>query len=200
MKESPPRYVTGAVEGLLDEAVLRRLVSEANGELVEVHGKRGKAHLASRLKAFNNAAQRDRWIVLMDLDDERDCPKFRRSMLRKPSLFMCFRIVVREIETWLLADRERIAAFSAIPISKVPRNPESIIRPKEFLIDLARKSRSRQIRSDLVPEPGSGRTEGPTYTGRLTEFVQDQWRPDEAEKYSESLRRCRRRLQELIRQ
>jgi len=98
VKESSPRYVTGAVEGLLDEAVLRRLVSEANGELVEVHGKRGKAHLASRLKAFNNAAQRDRWIVLMDLDDERDCPKFRRSMLQKPSVCMCFRIVCGKLK------------------------------------------------------------------------------------------------------
>lgn len=200
MKESSPRYVTGAVEGLLDEAVLRRLVSEANGHLLAVYGKRGKGYLISKLEAFNKAAQHDPWIVLMDLDDKLDCQKFRRSVLRQPSALMRFRIVVREIETWLLADRERMAAFLAIPINKVPRNPEEIMRPKEFLVALARKSLNRQIRNDLVPEPGSGRTEGPAYTGRLMEFVQDHWRADEAEKCSESLRRCRRRLKELMSQ
>ncbi len=105
---------------------------------------------------------------------------------------MCFRVAVRSIETWLLADRERIAQFLAVPLSHVPQNPEAIAHPKQTMVQLARQSRKKAIREDMIPRHGDSRSEGPAYASRLIEFVSDTiegWRPDMASESSDSLRR-----------
>jgi hypothetical protein len=43
---------------------------------------------------------------------------------------MCFRTGVKEVEAWLIADRERLADFLRIPVSNVPMAPDSIEDPK----------------------------------------------------------------------
>lgn len=65
------------------------------------------------------------------------------------------------------------------------------------MINLARRSRRRDIRADMVPRPESGRSVGPAYASRMIEFVIQRWRPAQAALYAESLRRaieCLRRL------
>jgi hypothetical protein len=101
--------VTGAVEGDLDEAVLRRILADYGITLGLVHGRRGKAFLLQCLNGYNNAAKFAPWVVLVDLD--RDCvcaTSCVRQWLNNPAPQMCFRIAVRSIEAWLLADRERL--------------------------------------------------------------------------------------------
>jgi len=111
---------------------------------------------------------------------------------------MLLRIAVRTIESWLLADRERIAEFLSIDSSLVPLNPEADPSPKRTLVDLARRSRNSKVRRDLVPRPGSGREEGSLYTYRIAEYVELLWDPEAAAQRSDSLRRCRERLRELV--
>jgi hypothetical protein len=114
---------------------------------------------------------------------------------------MCFRVVVREVEAWLLADRERLASFLGVPISRVPRDPESVDDPKGQMVALARRSLRRDIREDMVPRPQSRREVGPAYSSRLIEFaddVVDGWRPLVAAKSSDSLHRCIRCLSRLV--
>jgi hypothetical protein len=110
---------------------------------------------------------------------------------------MCFRIVVRELESWLLADTEALAAFLGIRRTLIPAGPDQLDDPKQVLVSLGSKARKADIRRDLVPRPASGRSIGPGYTSRMLEFVQDRWRPAVAETNSDSLRRCRLRLREL---
>ncbi|MFI5182892.1 MAG: hypothetical protein ACHQNV_00720 [Vicinamibacteria bacterium] len=191
------------MEGIVDEAVFRRIVRTARGEPGPVYGKTGKRQLLDRLPGYNNAARFSPWLVLVDLDHDADCtPPFRAATLAAPSEQMCFRVAVREVEAWLLADHQRIAEFLDVNPHWLPRDPESEPDPKQVVVNLARRSRSRDIRRDLVPRVGSGRSEGPAYSSRLIEFVSDRtygWRPTVAARSSDSLARCLRSVRRLVR-
>jgi hypothetical protein len=191
--------VFGLVEGIVDEAVLGRLLQEAGGVLGDVFGKKGKADLLQNLHRYNQAAQRQPWVVLVDLDvDERCTPPFRARHLPAPGEFMCFRIAVRECEAWLLADAADLAEFLQVSASKIPRQPETVRDPKQTIVNLARKSRNPAMRKDMVPRPNSAATVGPGYNEQLRQFVLNHWRPRAAAERSDSLRRCRSRIQELL--
>jgi hypothetical protein len=197
-----PCFVSAAVEGSLDEAVVRRLLAEVGAYVGPVYGKKGKGHLQQRINGYNSAARYSPWIVLIDLDHDADCaPPLRASWLPDPSENMCFRVAVREVEAWLLADRDRIAHFLSVAKARVPIEPEAEEHPKNVIVNLAASSRRRDIREDIVPRRGSGGAVGPAYTSRLIEYVQDQqsgWRPQVAADHSESLRRCIACLRELV--
>lgn len=114
---------------------------------------------------------------------------------------MVFRVAVRAIEAWLLADRERIAAYLGVSLHSVPALPDALADPKQALVNLARKSRRRAIRDELVPREGSGRQVGPAYSSRLQDFVlhpADGWRPEVAAGNSDSLARCIRAIERLV--
>lgn len=200
MKETAASVLTAAVEGFVDEAVVRRLIlDECQGMLGSVYGKIGKDDLRRKINAFNNAARRSDWLVLVDLDNEADCaPPLRTTWVPTPSRGMCFRVAVHAVEAWLLADRETISRFMSVALSKVPRNPEALENPKVAMVNLARRSRKKDIRKDMVPRPESGRSTGPAYPSRMVEYVSTTWRPDVAAKSSESLRRCVFRLKEIF--
>lgn len=194
--------ISAAVEGLIDEAVIKRLIVEAGATVGPVYGKQGKKSLRSGISGYNNAGRHRPWIVLVDLDQDADCaPNLCRAWISTKSPKLCFRVAVREIESWLLSDRESIARFLSVPVASVPINPEAEINPKQTMVNLAATSKRRDIREDMVPRPGSGRSVGPAYTSRLVEFVQSPetlWRPNHAARHSESLQRCMRCLQQLV--
>ena len=186
------------MEGDLDEALLRRILGCAGMSLGTVYGRKGKRFLLQSIHGYNNAARYAPWVVLVDLDRDGDCaPPYVQKWLARPSAQMCFRVAVRSIEAWLLADRERMARLLGVSRAWLPANPDSLDDPKRELINLARRSRRRAVRDDLVPRQGSGRSVGPLYTTRMIEFVQDEvagWRLDQAVCVSESLERCHLRL------
>jgi hypothetical protein len=189
------------VEGYLDEAVLHQVVRYAGLSLANVYGREGKSSLLKSVRGYNAAANHAPWVVLVDLDMDCDCaPPCARIWLPEPAPHMCFRVVVRAIEAWLLADRDRIADFLAVRHNLVPADPDTIGDPKRALVELARRSRRRSLRTDLVPREGSGRFVGPLYTARMIEFVNDQaagWRVDHAVRVSQSLKRCVDSLSQL---
>jgi hypothetical protein len=190
--------LSGAAEGDLDEAVLHRLVHQAGFSLANVYGRQGKASLLRALRGYNAAARHASWVVLVDLDRDCECaPPCVQRWLPDPAPHMCFRIAVRSIEAWLLADGDRIAAFLGVHPAHVPHDPDTLADPKRALVDLARRSRRRALRDEIVPRDGSGRSVGPLYTTRMIEFIQDEatgWRVDHALGVSDSLNRCVERL------
>lgn len=193
-----PMVVSSAVEGPVDEAAIRRLIRRAGLIPGPVYGKNGKSYLRERIRGYNNAAHRSPWIVLVDLDRDADCaPPLRALWLPDPAPYMHFRVAVRAVEAWLMADAESLADFLSVPLSRVPPHPESLADPKRSIVDLARHSRRKAIREDLVPRPGSGRSTGAAYTSRLVEYTDALWHPEAASERSDSLRRCLDRLQEL---
>ncbi len=73
MGGSYPVVISGAVEGDVDEAVLRRLAEQVGAAIGPVHGKKGKQFLLRRVHGYNNAARFGPWVVLVDLDQDADC-------------------------------------------------------------------------------------------------------------------------------
>ena len=170
---------------------MHRLAEVIGGDLGSVHGKRGKYDLDRKIAAYNQAAQYSPWFVLRDMDHDDDCAASLRNCLLPESVSqMCFRIAVRSVEAWLLADRSNIASFLSVSVDLVPRDPEAMENPKVDMVNLARRSKRRAIREDMIPRPGSGRHVGPAYTARMIEFARQHWRPDVASGTSDSLRRA----------
>ncbi len=190
--------IHAAVEGIIDEAVAQKLIFEAGGKPGTIYGKKGKNFLQQKIQGFNNAAKIQPWMVLIDLDNDAECPlPFCMRWLPNPSRYLCFRVAVREVESWLMADADTLASFLGISAAIVPKYPEKLTNPKEKLIYLASRSRRRAIRTDMVPRQSSGRSEGPAYASRMIEYIQDFWRLEVAGKHAESLRRaiaCLRRI------
>lgn len=196
-----PVFVSGAVEGPTDEPVLRRIIEHSGAIADRVQVQHGKPNLRRALPGFNQAARRTPWLVLVDLDRVECAPALVAEWLPHPSRRMRFRVAVRQVEAWLLADQERFAAFFSVPRSSVPTDPEALPDAKAALVGIVRRSRRAAIRADMVPGPGSGRQVGRAYTSRLIEFATSSdagWRVDEAASRAPSLARCLIRLRELV--
>ena len=188
-----------ATEGYPDEIAVRSLCRTVGLGIATIYNLRGKSTLDKNLRGYNNAAKSWYWFVLRDLDHDAECgAALRHQLIPSPSQFMHLRIVVREIESWLLADSARFAQFLGVARSKFPEDPESLDYPKREFIRLASGSSKRNIRDDMVPRPGSGAAQGPGYGARLAEFIESHWRPDVAAQSSDSLRRCLGRLTEWV--
>lgn len=185
--------VSGAVEGEVDEAVFARLVISAGGAPRPPYGKHGRQTLLSHLHGYNLAAARTPWLVLVDLDDDDCAPDLIARYLPRPSPLMAFRVAVREVEAWLLADAERLSSFLGVSPARIPLDPDAVAEPKDAMVHLAAGSRRRDIKADMVPRPSSGRRVGPAYNSRLVEFVIDGdagWSIENASVRSDSLRRA----------
>ena len=184
------------VEGILDEAVARRIVEAAGHAPGDCYGKRGSGYISDRIHNFNKSASYLSILTLVDLmDTECDCaPEAVSRWLPHANPRMFFRIVVREIESWVLADREAVARFLDIRKTSIPLLPESLEDPKQELINLARRSRKPFIKEALVPEPGVTARIGRLYNSEIARFIREDWHINEARKLAPSLDSCIRHL------
>jgi len=200
MKASP-LVVTVALEGRTDVPIVARLLKDTGFELGKVYVQRGKDKLDRQLSSYNRAARFAHWLVVRDLDQDAECgPELKGLLLPEPSALMCFRLAVRAAESWLLADSASLAAFLGVSPSRFPTDPDVLPDPKGTLVDLARRSRKRDVREDMVPRPGSGARVGPGYASRIMEFAGKDWRPRAAAKNSSSLAGCLAALKRWRRQ
>jgi hypothetical protein len=186
-----------AVEGDLDEAVLRRLVTHCGAQIGVVYGREGKDRIEQNIQGYNNAARWTPWVVLVDLDDADCAASLRQEWLPEQSDLMCFRIAVREVESWLLADRVGFARFAGISRALVPNDPDALPNAKATVVQLATRSNKRSIREAIPPTEGSRRAVGALYNPTLSQFVADSWDPTQAAARSDSLRRCLNALDDL---
>jgi hypothetical protein len=189
--------LTAAVEGPLDEVVVRRVAGILGLSVGVVYGRQGCGYLDKRIGGYNQAAEFSPWVVLRDLDSHGCAAELAARLLPARCSWMVFRVVVREIEAWLLADAHAFSRFAGVAVSRIPTEPEELPDPKSALIELVRTSRRRDLLRDIVPREGSGRAVGPAYIARLTEFVTETWDPSRAEARSASLRSLNRKLREL---
>jgi len=161
-----------------------------------VFGRRGKSYIKQHLSAHNQAAQFTPYLVLVDLDND-ECPP---SLINKWLTFqksgnLVFRVAVREAESWLISDRDNFAAFMGISKDIVTTTPENLPDPKEYLITLARRSRKRKIKDDIIPDGQA--TVGRNYNTCLADFVFRKWDAKKAMRNSQSLSGLIRALENL---
>jgi len=192
-----PIPINVAVEDLLSEAVARRLLRDS-GQLFEIgvaYNRGGNGYLRKTAQGWNQAARGTPFFLLTDLDSVTCASELLESWIpgpRHPNLI--FRVAIREVESWLLADSDNFSKFLRVPPALFPSVPDQLPDPKATLVMLARKSRLNSVKSSIVPRPNSTAKQGRDYNACLTDFVQNHWNPTEAADKSPSLRRCRLRL------
>jgi hypothetical protein len=196
--------ITLAVEDELSESMLRAILLQTRRDFLvgSVYGRKGADYLRQKLRGFNMAARGSAFLVLTDLDTHHCVPDLIENWFnchldeypQRKHANLVFRVAVREVESWVMADRERFADFLGISSKLVPEQTDTIRNPKELLMGLASKSRYRRLRDDIVPRPGDQRKTGPDYNGRLGEFIHFSWRAEVAYKHSASLADAWKRL------
>jgi hypothetical protein len=192
-------YVHLATEDALSEAVGLKLIATflPRFEVNLTLGKKGNGQLKAKIRSYCDIARRIPFLLITDLDATACAPALISSWLgtiTPPENFL-FRVAVREVEGWLLADHISMRLLLGNRVN-VPRDPDSIRDPKECLLHLAR-SAPRAVKSDLVAEPGAIASQGLGYNQRLCHYVNSSWCPTRAAERSDSLSRMIRRLEEL---
>lgn len=193
-------YFSIAGEDLLHLAVAEKIVTHFGCEVAVSHNRRGCGRLDTGLKGFAAASAFSPWLVFRDLDTTACAPALLDKIFPQrdnyPNLLL--RVVVREVESWIMADRAGFARFIGVSVANIPQLPESIADPKSALIQLARQTRHRKLREGLVPRLGSGVAVGPEYNSILEAFVWNHWNVDAAAQHAPSLERLLIRFQELL--
>lgn len=189
--------VSIVVEGPTDVPVVTRILASVGCEVSSIYGQSGCNFIDDNIARYNNAARFAPWLVLRDLDQAPCAAALVSGLLNRPARWMRFRIAVREVEAWLLADGEALCGYLSVAPKHLPATPEIVADPKLALVNLARRSKRKVIVKDMVPEPGVTASVGPGYVARVTEFARDHWRPAVARINSPSLDKCLTRAAEL---
>ncbi|WP_411035846.1 hypothetical protein [Shinella sp. BYT-45] len=189
-----------AVEDELSEEVGIRIIKGVlgSGFAFKTLRKNGFGYLKSKIESFIEMSQYYPVLMITDLDKEACAPKLKEKWfksLEKPERFI-FRIAVREIESWVLADTDDFAAYLGVRPSLLPKNPDALLDPKATLINIAKKAK-KPLRLDIVPEQGAIAVQGLGYNRALCQFIREQWDCQRAASRSESLSRACTRVAEL---
>ena len=183
-----------AVEDPLSEDMIRVILARSGRSfnITACYGKQGFGYLRKQVPAFNLAARHTPFLMLVDLDRAECPPTLINEWLSHPKArYFIFRVAVREIESWIMADSESFANYFGLKKKKdlIPKNPDSVDDPKKLLIELVSKSKKRELRESIVPALGSSLKTGPDYNGQLGFFVAKFWKPESAMLNSPSLNR-----------
>jgi hypothetical protein len=161
------RPVTIVTEGVLDEVVLRHILRQKTDlePVLSLTGQ-GRSYIEAKLRGLNRAARGSTFVVLVDLDDARECPgglidRWLDGEPRAETLVVRFAVLT--VESWLMADWAGLCAELRVRPDRTPPGP--VDRPKRALIDLARTSSSPAIREGMVPRPRSTAQVGPGRPG-----------------------------------
>ena len=181
-----PAVVEGHLDGRLLKALWRQLGLDEQPLLIRDAGGSGFWRLASK---YNEAGRHLRVVGLADLEQAPCASALLQHLKPSRSAGFKLRLAVRMMESWLLADRDSVAAFLGVRIAAIPREPDRETHPKRTLVNLARTSRKRSIREALVPN-GSGALVGPEYTPVVGAFIDGRWDAARARANSPSLERA----------
>ncbi|HDQ44858.1 MAG TPA: hypothetical protein ENN17_05060 [bacterium] len=179
--------------------ILKKILAETQPHVTinRIHQSGSRFYIGKKLFAFNRASLIKPHIVLADLD-RIPCVRILKQkwITFEQSERLFFQVAVREGEAWLLADHKSMSTFLGISLNllrKEVRQVENIYDPKLLLVNLARRSKRRQIRDGLVPK-GSAKI-GDLHNTLLSEYIQKQWEIEQARIHSSSLNRFLDKLQ-----
>ncbi|MCX6250252.1 MAG: hypothetical protein NTX61_05815 [Bacteroidetes bacterium] len=182
-------------EDQVSEFVMAKLVEkEKKFQLSYSYTEGGFGYIRRNIRGWNQAAKGCPFFILTDLDQNDCAPNLIKEWLpikQHPNLI--FRVAVKEVETWLLADIEGFSKFTGISSANFIENTETIWDAKAELFRLIRRCRKRAIREDILPKNEFAKV-GPNYNERLCEFVMLHWNIERAMKRSDSLKRAMEHL------
>lgn len=156
--------------------------------------------IKNKCEAFLNLAKSGiHSFILTDLDaTECACSLIRSwfSIPKNDEVLLppqcIFRVAVREIESWIIADHEAWAAFIGIPAVNFSMQPDQLDNPKQHLLNVIRRKGKKKIHREMLPK-GTAHI-GPRYNEILCNFVTSSWEPERAAMRSPSLERALKAL------
>ncbi|OQX10727.1 MAG: hypothetical protein BWK76_20240 [Desulfobulbaceae bacterium A2] len=194
-----------ATEDSLSEAVAELLV-RGTGHVVVGRIPRdrrrhaGFGYLRARFPSFVASCHGGlNFFLLTDLDTCSCPPQLLDEWFAggsRPKRLMV-RIAVREVETWLMADRVGLATWLGVREDVLLPSPETCRDPKTKLLSIASKSQKRDVRYGLLPRPGAVSRVGLEYNDLLRAFAREHWCIEEAANRAPSLARALQRLREF---
>ena len=196
------RVIYIASEDLLSRSVAEKIIKICRPDFspYPIGPDRGKSAVLKKLPDYNKSAVGRIFFVVVDLDNERCVVDFIKKCVHRTPLNkgLLFRIAVREIESWLLADRIGFSHHFKIPKQKLPENPDSLEDPKQFLVNtIQRYCKSKNHKENIVPQKTTGAVVGPAYNLSLIQFIESDWNVERAGQNSSSLKRAVKALKSL---
>lgn len=195
-------YCYSYVEDAPSAAVARKLVTQRNsGRLQKLHFYEGfpaitggYGELRKKCPSLLNMAKAGLYTFsVTDLDMHscavtliRDCfrIKSQRALILPKELV--FRVAVREIEAWIIADRHAWAEYIGIPEVNFSITPDTLPDPKQHLLNVIRNKGTKKAHQEMLPRRTANI--GPRYNQVLCDFVSRFWSPKRAAANSPSLR------------
>lgn len=188
-------------EGLLEAPVARKLIAFCGLQQGTAYGVRGFGNIKRKIKKYEASlvTQESAVLVLTDfMDSKCPCPIVaKQSYLGRSagsSPHFLLRFAVPELESWLIADYKNFSQLLGVKEEKISVQPDTLIDPKKHIASLARLSRRKMIKEDLMSSSG---TQGRLYIEIMTNFITKNWNVTTAMSRSPSLARCVNRLREL---
>jgi len=190
-----------ASEDILSEVTITKIVTSLEKfRVVNKLGRTGCGDIIKNIEKYNALSKIHYVLIALDLDmKESDAvllAEIERKIKRKEDKLL-FSVSVREIESWLLADRKGFSDFLRISESKIDTNPDSLLDPKGKIVNLAKSSKNAEARTGIPPKPGSAAKVGISYNTLLREFVSQNWSIDRARVNSPSLNKTLFILEEM---
>ena len=189
-----------AVEDELSRAVGQKIAEYAGWSVERVFLKNGKGYLQTIFQNLCNVAKHTAVLLLVDLNSSHTCAPSLLQQWTKGAQLPCgffFRVVVREIESWLLADHEAMTILLDDK-GKLPPQPDALHDPKAELLKLLKKI-NKNVRDGVVRLDKGGIFQGVAYNATLAKWIYDHWLPERAAARSDSLDRLLVRLRSFER-
>lgn len=151
---------------------------------------RGISRLVPRLPDYIQQARHVQPVICI-ADTDRSCPVdlIANWMTSGGDERFILRLAVKEAESWLMSDPESFASFLKVPVARLPRRPDEEPDPKQLVLNLAARSKSRDIRTEVV-SPLDSSKQGSGYNLHLCRYVKATWRVNEGRTRSPSLNRA----------
>ena len=172
-----------------------REISLASGHPVVTHG---YGELKKKAQKLMEAAKSgiesffltdlDRWPTPNDLAKD----WFSIECLSEVPPNFIFRVSVREVESWIMADRAAFAKFMGVAEMNLPEKPDEESDPKQTLFNLIKSKCKKKCYKEMLPLPGQH--VGVAYNPMLCKFVMECWDPERAATRSPSLNRSLSRV------
>ncbi len=194
--------ISFATEDVLSEVVLTKIIDSTNNfRIVHKLGRTGCGDIGKNINKYNRLAKIHHIIIMLDLDLKPDEQNHIDGLIAKISNKedkLLFSVPVKEVESWLLADRQGISSFLNISIAKIDLSPENLLDPKEKIIHLSRTCKNRDAKAGIPPKSGAAAKVGIFYNSILRNYVEEFWSIDRAKENSPSLRKTIKMLEEIL--
>ncbi|HEJ8082663.1 TPA: hypothetical protein SMI49_000624 [Serratia marcescens] len=192
-----------ASEDILSETTLTKIILSLNKfRLVNKLGRSdGCGNIIKNIEKYNALSRIHHVMIMLDLDLKASEDVFLEEIYKKirhREKKLLFSVPVREVESWILADKVGLSQFLRISEDKIDNNPDQLLDPKEKIVNLAKSAKNAVARAGIPPKAGSAAKVGISYNSLLKEFVNESWSIERARQNSPSLNKTMSILEQVV--